>query len=146
MKWENEYLSDDKLQQLILEVEQNELVEAPPDLIDNIMESMESERRNDIQALKTENIPNSKVKEFRRYCFRVVTSVAAAVLIIFVQPELQNTQLSDVPARQELIAPAKYANKEEALSDMGILMQAFGGTNIFDKEHNFPVFNGENGG
>ena len=37
MKLENNYLSDKKLEQLILEIEQNELVQAPPNLLEEVI-------------------------------------------------------------------------------------------------------------
>ena len=66
------YISDDELERLINQVEQEELVAAPPDLMESILEA----------AGKT------KKKEFTVYCFRVITSVAAAVVLVFLLPEL----------------------------------------------------------
>lgn len=103
MNFKEEYLSDLELEQLILNVEQNELITAPPDLAGQILKHVE--------------MPNRK-KEFRRYCLRVATSVAAAIAVAFILPEVVETKQPD---------------------DTGILLRISGGTNIFcnDDEINF---------
>lgn len=159
MKLENTYLSDEELEQLIADVEQNELVAAPPDLVENILAEIEALSRSgeqvpvfdgDEQASKAESnaqeVNRNKVREFRRYCFRVATSAIAAVAIVFTLPAFLNAHVPDASARQDIFASAKYATKEEALNDTGILMQIFGGTNIFDNEDKFNIFNGRDGG
>lgn len=126
MKTEITYLSDEELEQLIFTVEQQELVVAPPELRDRILERVEP--------------PNNKIKEFRSYCFRVLTSVAAAIVIVFLIPGLQSIQLPDVSERQTIVASNKYATKEEALNDVGILTRTLGGVNIFDNNNRFKIF------
>ena len=76
--WENmEYLTDAELECLIRETEQAELVPAAPDLQDMILEALEPE----ISVLKEpgERSAQEKVIEFKRYRFRELTTVAAAV-------------------------------------------------------------------
>lgn len=150
MKLENTYLSDEELEQLIADVEQNELVAAPPDLMENILAETEAMYQSNEQASEAESnaqeVNRNNVREFRRYCFRVATSAAAAVAIVFTLPAFLNAHVPDAPAGQDIFAPAKYATKEEALNDTGILMQIFGGTNIFDNEDKFNIFNGRDGG
>ena len=74
-----EYLSDADLKALIMQIEQQELVMAPPDLKDWILREVQAET-------KTQTETKDKKAEFRRYCFRVWTSVAAAILLIFMLP------------------------------------------------------------
>jgi len=127
------YLSDEELEQLIFTVEQQELVAAPPELLDRILKGVEESQESD-------RSPNNKVREFRSYCFRVLTSVAAAIVIVFLLPELQNIQFPEVSTRQNIVVSGKYATKEEALMDKGILAQAFSGVNIFDNNNRFKIF------
>jgi len=139
MRFDDGYLSDEELEQLILHVEQQEMVAAPPGLLDNILEGME-------KSQQSKRSSGNKIKEFRGYCFRVMTSVAAAVAIVFLIPELMNTQVSEVPLKQSAIMTAKYATKEEALNDKGLFAQTFGGVNIFDNEKQLNIFSERDGG
>lgn len=155
MKPVNEYLSDEKLEQLILEVEKNELVTAPPDLPDNIMACVEAERVSCGTMLMKGDLTENKVREFRRYCVRVLTSAAAAIAMVFLLPKLTNLQQlkmqeqeirpPEMSAKQEIVLQGRYETKEEALKDTGILTEVFGGINIFNKEDKFNFFNGRNG-
>ncbi len=132
------YISDDELERLINQVEQEELVAAPPDLMESILES----------AGKT------KKKEFTGYCFRVITSVAAAVALVFLLPELtdrmnlngrpvtEHVEKSDVvgtvPVRTEVVknVPDKTAvvenkpapSKEDVLNDTGFIEKIISNT------------------
>lgn len=105
--FETEYLSDMDLEALIMQIEQQELVVAPPDLKDRILREVQAETKSQTEAetkvleescaLEGEQSKEktkifysqsrkSKATEFRRYCFRVWTSVAAAILLIFMLP------------------------------------------------------------
>lgn len=149
MKFENTYLSDEELEQLILNVEQNELVAAPPDLLDEILAGVEVQQGDLKQMMGTQQEPvqeairqnrcsENKGKEFRRYCFRVVTSAAAAIALVFFAPNMENAPKLEVPSRQEVEETS--LTREEVLDDSGILTQIFGGSKLFDKE--FNLFNG----
>lgn len=142
MKLENEYLSDEELEQLILDVEQHELVAAPPEILGRVLDNIEAAQKKSNHKEEQNRISSSKVREFRSYCFRVMTSVAAAIVIIFLLPELLNTQLPDVLPRQDIVAQGKYATKEDAMNDTGILMRTLGGVNIFDNDNELNIFNG----
>lgn len=125
------YISDEELERLINQVEQEELVAAPPDLMESILEA----------AGKT------KKKEFTAYCFRVITSVAAAVALVFLLPELtkgmnlngaasqkhpaKSEVVQTVPSYEEVTVPVPsksevltvkvVPSKEEVLDDTGLL-------------------------
>lgn len=134
MTKEFDYISDSDLEQLISQVEQNELVAAPPDLMESILEAVVP-----VKSVK------AKKKEFYAYCFRVITSVAAAVALVFLLPELlgrleQEGSSTDrypvfwqqeipsyeevvekVPSREEVVASKAIPSKEEVLNDTGLL-------------------------
>lgn len=122
------YISDEELEQLIYQVEQDELVTAPPDLAKSIVAA----------ACK---------KEFYAYCFRVVTSVAAAVALVFLLPEMtdwmgrqgsgtqirydkqtvvgtipsQKDVVKQVPEKKVVVADKVTPTKEEVLDDTGVV-------------------------
>lgn len=124
MKLENEYLTDEELEQLILEVEEHELVTAPPSLLDEVLTHVEvKEKREAIQQSTTEY----KVKEFQKYCIRVITSSAAAIAILFALPNVETVQVRDVPTRQEMVG--KSISREEALDDTKFLTKLMNGLN-----------------
>lgn len=126
MKLEENYLTDEQLMQLILDVEENELVSAPPGLLDTILQEVEKAEKAQIKPITSRE---NRVKEFRRYCIRVITSVAAAVSIIFFTPNLESLEKVDVPSRQELVG--ENISREEALKENGVIDQII---NILNNE------------
>lgn len=126
MKLEENYLTDEQLMQLIQDVEENELVSAPPGLLDTILQEVEKAEKAQIKPITSRE---NRVKEFRRYCIRVITSVAAAVSIIFFTPNLESLEKVDVPSRQELVG--ENISREEALKETGVIDQII---NILNNE------------
>jgi len=132
----NTYLTDEELEQLIADVEANEMVSAPPDMMEEILAGI---------VMK----PGAKKKEFQLYCFRVITSVAAAILLLFMLPGISELQLklSEVMEeskgnevwQEEQLTP-RYATKEEALNDRGILSATFGSNNLFGEDRDWNIF------
>lgn len=140
------YISDDELERLINQVEQEELAAAPPDLMESILEA----------AGKT------KKKEFAAYCFRVITSVAAAVALVFLLPELthgmnvngaasqKHPEKSEVvqtvpsyadvavpvPSKNEVVTGKAVPSKEEVLDDTGLLEKVISSTAEWLKKDN----------
>lgn len=147
------YISDEELEQLILQVEQTELVSAPPDMMENILEA--SGPAPQITVMKPKA---SKQKEFYAYCIRVITSVAAAVALVFLLPGMTvwmgekaapDKQYSDkqkvavtVLVREEMVKPVPdkativtevIPTKEEVLNDTGIVERIIRNTGWFSK-------------
>lgn len=142
------YISDEELEQLICQVEQTELVAAPPDLTENILKA----------AGLTQKA--SKKKEFYAYCFRVITSVAAAVALIFLLPEMtewigrQNVApdfikteyrqeipayeevVTSVPSKEEVVAVKPAPKKEDVLSNTGAVERFIRNAGWFGKGNN----------
>ena len=135
-----EYLTDTELESLILEVEQNELVSAPPNLQDQILEVLDQEAK----ALEEQKV-RDKIIEFKRYRFRVMTTVAAAVLAVFLLPRLEGLQLQQTESTQpltkhEMVMKGRYETKEDALNDSGVLETVLGGVNIFADNDKWNLF------
>jgi len=175
---EDAYLTDDELEKLIADVEQNELVAVPPDMVDIILGNLdgsqeiggaeiteifpaEVKQTSDKPPEKSKLMRTSYNREFRRYCIRVMTSVAAAIAIMFVIPALWNPHTLEVPnkdevvmqsdylSKQEMMAQQKVVSKKEAMNQKGLLAQTLGGTNIFGGQNSLDIFsilNGDNGG
>ncbi len=47
VKWRNEYLSEEELKMLISEVEQNDMVAAPPDITESILTIVVEDKRKE---------------------------------------------------------------------------------------------------
>lgn len=134
------YLTDAELESLIREIEQNELVSTPPDLQDRILEVLDQEKK----ALE-ERQARDKVIEYKRYRFRVMTTVAAAVLAILLLPRLeslqqQKTESAEPSMQHEIMMKSRYETKEEALNDSGMLETMLGGVNIFADTNRWNLF------
>ena len=107
MSIENGYFTEEELNALILEVEENELVSAPPEFAVGVMAKIaEFEERK-------------KTIEFRRYCIRVLGSMAAAIALVFLMPNIEAKEVEELPTRQEVIGDT--ITREEALDDRTFL-------------------------
>lgn len=135
-----EYLTDEELESLIQEIEQNEIVSPPPDLQDQILEVLAQE----VEALDERNA-RDKIIEYKRFRFRVMTTVAAAVLAVFLLPRLESLQQQEIEvvkpiAKYEFAMENRYKTKEEALNDSGMLENMLGGVNIFADNSRWNLF------
>lgn len=127
MRQRMEYLMDEELNQLIADVEKYDLVAAPPDLAAGILSCLEDDQQ------KEELI---KVKEYRSYCLRVWTSVAAAIVMVFLLPKLMNIQQTN----------EGIFTKGNLFGQVSIFGELFNGSNIFDQKNSFNLFDEGNGG
>lgn len=140
------YLSDEELDALIFRIEQNEQVMAPPCIKERLL-------------YRTKN----KKRDFRMYCFRVVASVAAAIVMLFMLPQIMGNidsktfdavsegyesemTRTDIPTRQEVLATQKYASKEEVLDETGFLQKIIQSIPMLEQSIDFQIMNGQNGG
>ena len=86
-----------------------------------------------------------KIIDYKRYRFRVMTTVAAAVLVVFLLPGLEGLQQQESefirqPMKHEMVMKNRYETKEEALSDSGMLETMLGGVNIFADNNRWNLF------
>lgn len=86
-----------------------------------------------------------KVIEYKRYRFRVMTTVAAAVLVVFLLPRLESLQQQETESTQplmkhEVVMKSRYETKEDALNDSGVLETVLGGVNIFADNNRWNLF------
>ena len=133
-----EYLTEKDLERLVLELEQGELVSAPPDMLDDIMDRLEQETPERQMCKRQE-----KIVAYKRYRFQVLTTVAAAVLAVVFLPKLADLQQQKkdyVEHKYEYEIQVRYETKEEALNDRGLLEKVLGGENIFKDNSRWNLF------
>ena len=133
MNLNNRYLSDEELNALICEIEQDDLIMAPPEL-----------------KVKVLHRAVDKKREFAGYCFRVITSVAAAIVMLVLLPKgeaISNFEMK-IPSREEVLKTQEYVSKEEALNKKSYVKKMI--ENIAIRIGNDNVFSvivmNENGG
>lgn len=133
-----EYLTEKELERIICDLEQNDLVQAPPDLMIDILEMLEQE------TLERETLrKQEKIIAYKRYRFQVLATVAAAVLAVLLLPKLSDLQPQKkdfIEHKYEFVVKNRYETKEEALNDRGLLEKVLGGVNIFADNSKFNLF------
>lgn len=95
---ENEYLTEEELNRLIDDIENSEMIDAPPDILNDILARIDNEENcNNVQEdaqttievaeqiIKPPQLVSSK-REYRSYCFRVITTMVAAVAMLLIVP------------------------------------------------------------
>jgi len=157
----SEYLTDEELELLISETE-DDLVPAPPEMTDRIVNIIwkETQVKENSVAEKTrsktcQSKKNGKRREFAAYCFRVAMSVAAAIVLMCIVPNLPGfDEYSAEPEAQEYAdkeaylkengsAPrqevyATYPTREDVLNDKSLMQRLFDGEKIFDGNLEVP--------
>lgn len=125
-----DYMSEKELLKLISDIENEDIVKAPPDILENIL--------SQVQAEGTDKPPASEQKEislierrryFIKYCLRTALSAAAAIALTFSLPYLKGTdglfrfsfisvtEDPDSMSRDEITAGMNVPDKSEVLSD-----------------------------
>lgn len=126
----SDYLSEEELLKLISDIENEDIVKAPPDILESIL--------SQVQAEGTDRPPASEQKEislierrryFIKYCLRTALSAAAAIALTFSLPYLKGTDglfrlsfisVTEDPgsmSRDEITAGMNVPDKSEVLSD-----------------------------
>ena len=91
MKLDQNYLSDEELEAFITDIEENDLVLAPPELLNQILHTIELSE-SCIKPITSFEMQRKKTIEFRKYCLQVITSVAAAIVLVFLLPNYKYHQ------------------------------------------------------
>lgn len=157
----SEYLTDEELELLISETE-DDLVPAPPEMTDRIVNIIWKEtqvKENSVAAetrSKTcQSKKNGKRREFAAYCFRVAMSVAAAIVFMCivpnlpgfdeysVEPEVQEYADKEAYLKENGSEPRQevyttYPTREEVLNDKSLMQRLFDGEKIFDGNLEVP--------
>lgn len=112
-------------------------------LLEHILEIVET-KKTAVRIGKEQNL-NDKLVEYKRFRFRVLTTVAAAVLMVFLLPRIESLQQPEAQFQnaffdQKLVVEKRYATKEEALNNSGVMESLLGGVNIFAGNNNWNLF------
>ena len=143
MRKKIEYLSDEELDRLVEEIELQEMMAAPPDLKEQILESIAQEEG--MVSARERKCSSEKIAEYKRFRFRVLTTVAAAVLMVFLLPQTEIPQLQDIHLKNTIFGqkPAMedpYQSREGMLSDSSVMEAILGGINIFGDNNKWNLF------
>ena len=105
------YLSDEELNKLIADVEDEGLYEAPADLEDKVIYTLVERQKK-------------KTLSFAAYCVRVGFGVAAAIILLAIVPSIPAytpkevyPQTEDVPSREEVLGEKQTPTREEVISE-----------------------------
>lgn len=128
MKIEPSYLSEEELENLIVDIEKNDLVSAPPELLNQVLSVIEEDSEQYIKDTIALEIQQKKTIEFRKYCFQVITSVAAAIAFVFLFPtstQIQKSELPSIPSKDMILARQVIKSKEDILGNKEIKLEEF---------------------
>lgn len=140
------YLSNEELMNLIESVEHEDMIQAPPDLIGNVLEIVDNEitdntddkkdnanssdKKNirDESELSNQKTYEERVTEYRRYTFRVVLAMAASLAVCIL------SQMTDVKQylqyRQETVA--EYKTRQEVIEENKTIYQKVKEAGLFE--------------
>ncbi len=136
------YLSDEELMNLIESVEQKDMVQAPPDLIGNVLgiigddiadntdDAISSDKKgiSDETELSNHKTYEERVTEYRRYTFRVVLAMAASLAVCIF------SQMTDIrqylPERPEAVT--EYKTKQEFVEENKTIYQKVKEAGLFE--------------
>ncbi len=100
----NEYLSDEELNKLITEIEEEGEKVAPCSIEESVLAYVD----------KRNNKKSEKISYYI-YCAKVVASMVAAVFILVLLPVVKGNNLS-IPAKEDVVVQEEPLSKEELLS------------------------------
>lgn len=122
MKLDQNYLSKEELDLLISDIEEHDLVQAPPDLLNQILYTIEESIpfENNTSLLEKDSLQRKKTIEFRKYCLQVITSVAAAIVLVFLLPtsmQMQKSELPSIPSKDIILAKQTVKAKSDVVEN-----------------------------
>ena len=119
MKLDQNYLSDEELEAFITDIEEHDLISAPPELLSQILHTIELSE-SCIKPLTSFELQRKKTIEFRKYCLQVITSVAAAIVLVFLFPmsiQMQKSELPSIPSKDMILAKQTVKTKSDVVED-----------------------------
>ena len=96
MKAEKLYLSDEELDALVMEIEADGLIPAPPDMEEAVLAKIAAG-----SAARRPRPKRSPAAELWRYSLQVSAAVAAAILLMFTAPSWDAMRPETAPGRGE---------------------------------------------
>ena len=120
MKLDQNYLSEEELEALITDIEEYDLVQAPPNLLNQILYTIEESNNTSLLEKDSLYIQRKKTIEFRKYCLQVITSVAAAIVLVFLLPtsmQMQKSELPSIPSKDMILAKQMVKTKSDVVEN-----------------------------
>ncbi len=112
MKRDYGYLSDEELNKLIAEAENEGLAEAPESISEKVLAEIVTEASIQTEKDNPAGRQRNKQAEFYKFTYKVVLSVAAAILLMTVIP------MSKVsPSRDEVLQGIEVKSRDEVLTE-----------------------------
>ena len=115
------YMTDDELMSFLLDIEENDLMQAPPDFTANLMRKLPVEEASVVTLVPSERRHLSKAekaREYYKYCVKIGLSVAASIAILFMGPSFMKTDVKphvDVVERSAVVR--EIPSKEDILKN-----------------------------
>ena len=133
---EKNYLSDTELENLIRQTEAEELINAPPDFLENVLISI------DRMETKTPNIIHldQRKAEFWTYCFKVISAMAAAITLFVVIPQVNGFQDREIPSKESVIMECVHSREEVLLNSGNRIMSRMNQSHILSDIWKFEIF------
>ena len=124
MKLDQNYPSEEELEALIANIEEHDLVQAPPNLLNQILytidDSIPFENNTSLLEKDLFYIQRRKTIEFRKYCLQVITSVAAAIVLVLLLPtsmQMQKYELPSIPSKDIILAKQMVKTKSDVVEN-----------------------------
>lgn len=123
---ENDYFSEEELEKLIMDVEEETLINAPPDFLGNILTSIDGTEK--------------KKTEFRKYCFKVISSMAAAIAFLILIPGISGIKESEIPSKESIISESIQTREEVTGNSGKRIIGAMNESHVFGDMWKFNFF------
>ena len=151
------YLTDKELEMLIAHTEENDLVEAPPQLLEDILAYaswgeekslpepgvQETSERIVLPYKPPEALSKKqKTAHFRLYCARVIITVAAAVALVFILPKTSvvSRERTEAPSRESVLAGESVTREEVLSGRRNSSVFAFGSIRLIEDIRQLELF------
>lgn len=123
---EKKYLSEEELEKLILDVEEETLINAPPDFLGNILISIDGTKK--------------KKTEFRKYCFKAISSMAAAIAFLILIPGISGMKEREIPSKEAIISESVQTREEVTGNSGKRIVGKMNESHIFGDMRKFNIF------
>lgn len=130
------YLKEKELEELIRRIEEDELMAAPPDLLENLLlvveepekrlpvsADEETEKKQLISALPVKerrtsiSVTETRRKEYNRFCRRVISTAAAAAVVVLVMSGRLYLQGTAVPSKTAVLMRERPVISKESAAE-----------------------------
>lgn len=152
---EKNYLSEEELEKLISDVEEEKLLSAPPGILEGVLSSIGDSGKNDSsESIRTETKDRiteiqrppetvdftKKKTEFRRYCFRVISSMAAAIALLVFMPGISGIPKNEIPSKASVLSEGVKPREEVVGNSEKSIIKTINESKVFSNLWNFDIF------